>query len=204
MRIGVDFDNTLAGYDDVFVKLADELGLLSEGFEGGKTAVRDHIRSLSDGDAHWQRLQGQAYGTRMGEAVFFEGADQFLKQCQDQGFEVFIVSHKTRLGHFDETKVNLRDAAIEWMEEKDFFSPHGLGIAKENLYFEDDREKKIARINALSLDWFIDDLPEVLTHPDFPENVKAIVFGGASLGGPGALRSCVTWDQISREVFGDG
>ncbi len=36
MRIGVDFDNTIAGYDEVFAGLALEAGLVGHAPRGGK------------------------------------------------------------------------------------------------------------------------------------------------------------------------
>jgi len=73
-RIGVDFDNTLIDYDEVFRALACERGLVDPGFRGGKDAVRRVIRGLPDGEEAWQRLQGTAYGTGIGRAGMFDGA----------------------------------------------------------------------------------------------------------------------------------
>ena len=60
MRIGIDFDNTIITYDDVFRATALGRGLIKEDFAGrSKQAIRDHIRLLPDGEIAWQRLQGQ-------------------------------------------------------------------------------------------------------------------------------------------------
>ena len=44
MRIGIDFDNTIAAYDHVFLKAAKEWDLLPSEFAGNKTQIRDTIR----------------------------------------------------------------------------------------------------------------------------------------------------------------
>ena len=50
MNIGIDFDNTIVQYDDLFKKIAIEERLIKESWDGeGKTALRDHLRSQHDG-----------------------------------------------------------------------------------------------------------------------------------------------------------
>lgn len=73
MRIGVDFDNTLACYDALFAGLAREEGLLTHTPPGGKRRVRDAVRKLPDGELAWRRLQGLAYGRHMARATLVSG-----------------------------------------------------------------------------------------------------------------------------------
>ena len=58
MRIGIDFDNTLIDYDQVFTAAAKRRGLIDAAFDGSKRAVRDSIRLLPNGEFAWQLLQG--------------------------------------------------------------------------------------------------------------------------------------------------
>jgi hypothetical protein len=44
------------------------------------------------------------------------------------------------------------------------------------VFLEDTREAKVARIAACGCDAFIDDLEEVLTHPDFPSATARHLF----------------------------
>ncbi|MGO9771878.1 MAG: hypothetical protein ACLPSW_20490 [Roseiarcus sp.] len=44
------------------------------------------------------------------------------------------------------------------------------------MFFEETKDAKIARIAALELDAFIDDLPEILCMQDFPAQTAAILF----------------------------
>jgi hypothetical protein len=73
LRIGIDFDNTIITYDDVFRAAAEASGLIGPGFSGNKQAVRDAIRLLPDGELAWQRLQGQVYGKGIGGATMVAG-----------------------------------------------------------------------------------------------------------------------------------
>ncbi len=199
-RIGLDFDNTLIAYDDVFLAVAQERGLMAADFRGRKQAIRDTIRLLPDGELSWQQLQGQVYGKGVARATMFDGVGSFLRQCQKRNAPVVIVSHKTEFGHHDPERVNLRDAAVEWMMAQGFFSD--FGILRENVYFESTREEKIARIARLSCSHFIDDLEEVLTDPAFPADVNRILFSDV---GPDAIPEsivvCPTWRDVEKQVF---
>jgi hypothetical protein len=200
MRIGLDFDNTIAGYDAVFPAAARAAGLVPEGFRGGKAEVRAHLRTLPEGETEWMRLQGRVYGALMGQAVMITGLDAFLRRAQAEGAELFVVSHKTVEGHFDRDHVNLRDAARSWMETKGFFAAEGYGLNRANLYFEDDRAAKLARIAALDLDVFVDDLEEVFREPDFPKSVRPVLFTNGRTG-PVDLTCRADWDAITATVF---
>jgi hypothetical protein len=202
-RIGIDFDNTIVGYDRVFLETAKTRGLLAREFLGGKQAVRDAVRRLPEGELAWQRLQGFVYGRGIADAVMFEGADAFLRRCRDQGHDVFIVSHKTEYGHFDPERINLRHAAWDWMKHHGFFQPEGYGIPAENVFFESSRADKLRRIAMLGCTHFIDDLEEVLSDPAFPP-IHRILFRAQDVPGSSPRYPiCATWDKIQAEVFSE-
>lgn len=175
-RIGIDFDNTLIDYDQVFRAFARERGLVGPDFSGGKDELRRAVRALPEGEEAWQRLQGAVYGSGIGGAVMFEGVDTFLRRARAAGHEVLIVSHKTEYGHFDPARVNLRQAALAWMRDKGFFSGDGFGLPIENVRFAATRSEKIEQIARLAFTHFIDDLPEVLDDAAFPPEVVRILF----------------------------
>jgi hypothetical protein len=52
--IGVDFDNTLVTYEQVFRDVALARGLIDPDFAGTKQEIRDRIRLLQDGELAWQ------------------------------------------------------------------------------------------------------------------------------------------------------
>jgi hypothetical protein len=202
MRIGIDFDNTIITYDEVFLATARQRGLVDKAFRGRKQAIRDTIRLLPDGEIAWQRLQGEVYGNGVGRAAMFVGVDKFLQRCRAEGVPVVIVSHKTNYGHYDPDRVNLRQAALEWMEAHGFFREHGYAIPIENIYFEGTRQEKLARIATLACTHFIDDLEEVLTDPAFPPDVERILFGeGETASTRSPYLVCPTWRHIEEKIF---
>ena len=110
--IGIDFDNTIVTYDEVFCAMAKRCGLIDPAFVGSKQAVRDAIRLLPDGELAWQRLQGQVYSKGLADANMVRGFEAFLRRCRAEGCAVMIVSHKTEFGHYDPDRINLREAAL--------------------------------------------------------------------------------------------
>jgi hypothetical protein len=201
LRIGIDFDNTIITYDAVFRSAAVAGGLIAPGFSGNKQAVRDAIRRLPEGELAWQRLQGQVYGKGIDGATMVAGVETFLRRCRTEGCAVAVVSHKTEYGHFDPDRVNLRQAALDWMTGQGLLDgDHGLALA--DVYFESTRAEKLKRIAALSLTHFIDDLEEVLTDPDFPPNVERILFADAPQPASSSYIRCATWRDVARQVFG--
>jgi len=200
MRIGVDFDNTLISYDAVFHATATRLGLIGEGIAPRKQAVRDAIRLAPDGELAWQKLQGHVYGAGIADATLIDGVDAFLRRCRAEACEVVIVSHKTVFGHHDPQRINLRDAALDWMKARKFFADDGYGIS--DVFFEATRAEKLSRIGALACDWFIDDLEEVFSDPAFPPGVRRILFAPAADAAASGI-VCSTWKRIEERVFGD-
>jgi hypothetical protein len=201
-RIGIDLDNTLINYDAVFCAFAEERGLLDSDKATSKAAIREALRALPEGDLVWQRLQGAVYGKGVRRAVLFDGAAVFLQRARERGCEVFIVSHKTEFGHFDPDRVNLRDAAMDWMKGQGFFREDGFGIPNGNVLFAATRSDKIAAIAELDVEVFIDDLPEVLEDKGFPATVVGLLF---TAGGPAPSaypRAFAHWRDITRTVFG--
>lgn len=197
MRIGIDFDNTLIDYDRVFLEAARERGLVGADFIGTKRAVRDAIRLLPDGETAWQRLQGYVYGAGIAGAVPYPGALDFLRRGLREGATMFVVSHKTRFGHFDPAQVDLREAARDWLGAQGFLA----AVPADRLYFEDDRACKIARIAELGCNHFIDDLEEVFADPSFPAGVRRILLSDSASDCCDV--QCGSWREITAAVFGD-
>ena len=204
MRIGLDFDNTMIRYDGVFREAAIERGLVPADFSGNKQQVRDSIRLLPDGEQRWQALQGYVYGRGIGGATLFEGLGDFLRRARAYGDIVLVVSHKTEHGHFDPDRVNLRQAALRWMERQGFFAEQGFSLAPANIHFASTRLEKLSRIGDLACDVFIDDLAEVLSDPEFPGSVRRILFSEhAEKTDDLPYEICRDWASIQEAVFFD-
>jgi hypothetical protein len=203
LRLGIDFDNTLVTYDRVFLARAREHELLPSGFRGNKQAVRDAVRRLPDGETSWQRLQGYVYGQGIGDAGTFAGVDRFLRRCRQAGHTVFIVSHKTEFANYDPARVNLRLAALDWMEARGFFDPRKYAIPREHVFFEATRAEKLARIAALRCTHFIDDLVEVLTDTGFPGATERVLFDAGADERPADVTVCATWREIADALLAE-
>lgn len=203
MRIGVDFDNTIANYDAVFVEAARGRGWVAADFEGTKKQLRDAVRKLDNGEIKWQILQGEVYGPRMQEAVPFPGVMEFFETACRHGLDLFVVSHKTRFANYDETRADLREAALRWMEARGFFQTGNTGLARTNVFFADTRDEKIARIGMLGCTVFIDDLEEVFIDPAFPGHIGRVLFtSGNGPVGDGVIVAKATWTDIARHILG--
>ena len=200
MRIGVDFDNTLAGYDHLFADAVRGRGWGHVPVDQGKQALRDVLRAGPDGENNWRSLQAEVYGARMAEARLLDGAADFFRTCRERGVTVAIVSHKTRYAAADPGGVDLHEASLGWMTVQGFFGDEGFGIDRGQVFFEASRADKLVRIAALDCTHFVDDLEEVLLAPEFPEGVKRYLIG-AAVNTPG-LSSFMNWRDITDDIFG--
>ena len=130
MRIGLDLDNTLICYDQAFLRVGKEEGILSASFVGNKAAVKRALLVERPDGYLWEALQGLVYGRRIDAAMLFDGVTEFLEACRSHADTVAIVSHKTERAHYD-PQTDLRVAALRWMESKQFFDASGLGPRAE-------------------------------------------------------------------------
>ncbi|MBF0610349.1 MAG: hypothetical protein G8345_03755 [Magnetococcales bacterium] len=202
MRLGIDLDNTLIFLDKLFFQTAVSWGWLSNYPEFDKTGVRLMLRHQHDGEHLWRELQAEIYGPSLHQAPMMDGAADFLHHCRWQGVQLFIVSHKTHFAGVGEDLYDIRSTAMEWLRQQGFFLPNGFGMGEEHIFFESSREEKIARIASLNLNFFVDDLPEVLTDPAFPPDVRRIWFNPSNRAPLAGIPSCRHWRDIERHVFG--
>lgn len=202
MRIGIDFDNTIANYDRVFPIAAAEMGLLSGSAADSKNTVRAILRNRDGGERDWQRLQGQVYGQHMLKAEMFEGVDDFLFAAKASSSNVQIVSHKTKYGHFDAAEIDLHKAARTWMEAHGFFEANLFALSPDAISFLPTRAEKVERLAQLELDVFIDDLPEVFLEPGFPSTTQRMVFTNGKSTQEGPFEQFHDWGSLEKAVFG--
>ena len=202
--VGIDFDNTIATYDRMFHHLAVERGLIEREVPISKRHVRDAVRLREDGESHWQRLQASAYGTHMADAAMAPGVAEFLARCRDCAMPVYVISHRTRHAALDQSRVPLREAAVDWMRARGLFGAQGLGIREDRVFFESTRAEKIARIASVACTHFIDDLQEVLLEPDFPTGVVKVLYAPdrehvhPAIDG---VRTVTNWGEVHEVVF---
>jgi hypothetical protein len=191
MRIGIDLDNTLADYTRPLVRLCAEYGV-TPGLGDPKLALRGFLRGEGR-EPEWTRLQGEIYGRLMAEAQPFAGACDFLKSASAAGISCVVVSHRTRHPIAGQPH-DLHEQARNWLRRAGF---EGLPV-----YLEETKLAKVARIESLGVDVFIDDLPELLTDRSFPRGVRRFLFDplghhGTTFG----LERVASWRDLSALLF---
>lgn len=199
ITLGIDFDNTIVTYDNVFYKYALKFGLISAHVRKNKKDIRDNIRLLSGGNEKWTELQGLVYGCYMNEAEPAKGIEQFLRICKGGSVKILIISHKTVYPVLG-PHVNLRESAKKWLLDRGFLSE--LGLSESDIIFTGTLEAKLTKIVEMNCTHFIDDLVEVLQHPNFPSSVERILYlpsGEVNL--PGKIRRFKAWGSIQRYFF---
>ena len=202
--IGVDFDNTIACYDTAFSIVAHELGLVDFPISLSKAQIKEVVLARPRGNLDWQKLQGQVYGKHVHLATVFRGFVEFLCRSKLDGHSVFIVSHKSEYGHFDNKQVNLRDAALTWMIHNQIIGSDGIALLGSEVFFESTRLEKLARIRTLDCTLYIDDLAEVLEDPRFPDSTEKFLFAPAgSVDTRPRLSVESSWRMLTYRLFGN-
>ncbi len=202
MHIGIDFDNTLAQYDNVIRDIAFEEGWIKDHNWGSKRTIRDAIRKLPNGEQKWMQLQAEIYGPRMSEAKLFDGVSHFMAACALSAVKVSIISHKTQFAAAGSDGTDIRQKAIGWMEQQGFFSSLGFGLGREDVHFTKSRSEKCQLINFLKCHLFIDDLPELFIDPEFPSHVQAILLDPSFvLTMEDDVLVCGSWLEIKEAIF---
>ena len=197
MRIGIDFDNTIACYDGVFHAAGLERGLIPADVGRDKNSVRDFLNGAGRADA-FTELQGYVYGTRMELAAPYPGFADFIGAARRAGHELFIVSHKT-LHPIRGPKHDLHLAARKFLAAWGLVGEAGP-IHPDHVFFELTKEAKAARVAALRCGVFIDDLPEIFALADFPRAVRPLLFDPADQFRDTKLDRCRSWTEIIAEL----
>lgn len=188
MILGVDFDNTIVCYDGLFHAQAVSRGMIPPDTPAGKTAVRDALRDSGREDA-FTLLQGYVYGPGIHAARPYPGVAECLCALRRQGVNVRIVSHKTPFPYLG-PRYDLQQFARDWLVEAGLVGgPDGL--ARDDVFLEATREGKARRIASLGCTHFIDDLPDFLSHPDFPSGVRRLLFAPGHAEGESDGMHCV-------------
>ena len=200
-KIGIDLDNTIISYDDVFQLAANKFGLLDNNNCLSKESLRNQIRNQKNGEKKWQKLQGYVYGEGINEAALFPGVYRFLWRCKERKIDVEIVSHKTEFGHFDSKKISLRDSATN------FLINHGLLDNKNPLIkkvtYKNSKKEKIDYIKQNNYECFIDDLEEIIFSEEL-EGQKGILFSRDNLSVNNSNNVIAqSWEEISQSVLGN-
>ncbi len=160
IKLGLDFDNTLIDYDEVFYEIASDRNLIPKNVGKTKVEVRKYLKDTGQ-ERLFTLLQGEVYGSKINLAKQSKGMFETLNILKEQKIELFIVSHKT-LYPYAGPKYDLHQSALKWLTLNDFFDTNLLNFKKENIFFELTIEKKIKRIESIGITHYIDDLTKIL------------------------------------------
>lgn len=166
-RIGLDLDNTVIDYNPAYRATAERMGLPPEFTD--RESIRPLLRRSEDDDLEWQRFQALLYTDGLAFAEPAAGLSDFLDLCAELPVRVFIVSHKTATTPVQFGGHDLRGPAKAWLVEQGIVPNH---ISLNDIYFCSTRAKKVQKIASLGCQAFIDDLIEVLKHPDLPMDIR--------------------------------
>ena len=200
MLFGVDFDNTIVCYADLFHRAAVDRQLVPESLPRSKTAVRDYLRREGR-ENEWTALQGHVYGVAIEEARPYDGVEEFFRECRRRSIPGLIISHRTRRPHLG-PGVDLHAAARRWIARHLSDVDDGL-VDAERVFFEETRAAKMRRIAETGCTHFIDDLPEFLAAAEFPRGVERVLFDPEARHEeqPGGIKRVTSWKQIADDFL---
>lgn len=189
MIIGIDFDNTIVCYDNVYKHIINERLIVPPHIQANKDNVKKYL--IDQGSENmWTRLQGEIYGPLMEYAEPYDGVLDFFKLCETLKIETKIISHRTRypiLGNMN----NLHEAAKRWLLNKK------IPIKFDKVFFLSTKDEKIRKINSECCDIFIDDLPEIISNKMLKPNIKKILFSNEHME---KYKSLGSWKEITQYI----
>lgn len=196
MNIGLDLDNTIINYDNLFYQVAFENKLVPYNIKKNKISVKEFLHKKGKFE-NFTLIQGQIYGSLLYRAKLYRGVKSFIKCMINKGNNLYIISHKTKypiLGN----KINLHEKALEFLIEHKIL--HYRAVKKKNIFFEESLDDKIKKILDLKIDVFIDDLPEVVTNKKLKKSTKAILIDYNKINSQGPNNK-YDWISIQRELY---
>lgn len=193
IRFGFDLDNTLIDYSASVLKYCQINNLKKC---DNINELKQLLRKSNINNNAWQVAQCWLYTSGLDYANFSEGAIDFIYHLLKKNIEIYIVSHKTEFTpNFCERK-NLRDSAVTWLKNSEIVN---VLPDFKNLYFESTRQEKIAQINRLNLDFFVDDLFEVLNDPNLAKSISKYLIGSKNFTSE-SVKSAMNFVELNEMV----
>lgn len=172
MLIGIDFDNTIVCYDNVYKKIVSDGIIVPPSTTPNKDSVKKYLIDQNQ-ESKWTELQGTIYGPLMRYARPFPNVIKFIEMQLNIGNSISIISHRTHYPILGK-KYNLHEYAKAWIQEN-LISDNKPLLMEDSIFFNTTKNEKINKIITLECDYFIDDLPEILDQID-SIGVKKILF----------------------------
>lgn len=160
IHIGLDFDNTIVLYDEIFYNYALHKNYIESNIPKTKKSVRDELIKKNQ-EPLFTEIQGIVYGKLIKYAPLQKGFLDSLTQLTELKCKISIVSHKTRFPIIGE-KTDLHQSALNWLINNEVINNKFFKLNRENIFFEETEEKKINRIKQIGCTHFVDDLKKIL------------------------------------------
>lgn len=167
MIVGLDFDNTIVCYDNAIATLAELQFDLPVALPRTKLGIRNHLKAQGR-EQDWTRFQGELYGPGMTYAEPFEHALDVLRELAALGHTLSVISHRTRFPYLGE-RHDLHGFAAAWLRER-------VPAVFASVTFHESKAEKIVAISRAGCELFLDDLPEILSDPAFPDSTRGVLF----------------------------
>lgn len=196
-KIGIDLDNTIINYDYSVKKLSNKK--YSYKSSNKKSVKKYIIKNYSE--KKWMEFQGTLYGEYLKNSRIYDGFKSFIIRCKLHRTEIYIISHKSKYGHYDRNKINLRKTAKNFLIKEGIASKENkfFCIRQENIYFLNNQFEKIKKINSIGLDIFIDDLDEVLANKKINKNIRKILYSKKNTS---TFENYNNWFDIGNNIYG--
>lgn len=192
MLVGLDLDNTIVNYESAISRLADLYLDLPIELPKTKPAIRHYLRTV-DREKEWTAFQGELYGPGMAYAEPFFGCVEALMELRTSGFGLCIVSHRTREPYVGPA-YDLHQYATKWLEGH--FVRRGI-IKTEEILLKETRGEKVRTIKSLGCSFFLDDLPEIFDHREFPHFTLPVLFDPySSSAGEEGFKRAHDWHEF--------
>lgn len=197
MIIGIDFDNTIIKYDEVFYKFALKNKLIFSRKNRNKSDIKEEIIKNFDEKA-WTKLQGEVYSIGISQAKLYQNCLESLYKFDKLGHKIFIISHKTKYPVIGK-KTNLHKITNEWIINNIFKKKKFKNFNIDCVFFNEDKNQKIMKILECNCNVFIDDLEDILRK--LPSNIMKILFSkNYSFEKKSDLIHLGDWKMISRLI----
>lgn len=172
IRIGIDIDNTLINYKSAYRVIYGKNN--KKLYFNGRNYVKEKIKKSDPTGIKWRHFQSELYTSGLSLAKPSKSIITLLKMFNRlKNFKVFLISHKTLKAEFDKSETDLRDICEKWLINNNIVSNY---ISETNVFYTDTQIAKIEKINELRLDFFIDDLDEILLSRKINYSTKMLKF----------------------------
>lgn len=185
--VGFDLDNTVFNYEPALEQLKADRAELRDFNQKSKVDLKKSIIA-NFGEDYWTELQGYLYTEYLKyveiDPIFFD----ILHILNSRGCRSTIISHKT-IFPFRGPTIDMRVSALKKLKALEVDS-----LLSDGIHFFETKEQKVAYINMIRPDIFVDDLLEILF--ELAPGIQGIHYSPNGADSNGANRRVSSWNDI--------